>query len=98
MTRIGVSPEATVAVLAMTGTKLPESLSFLKKSRPGWTLSTDPPLAIAAAQTAEMAWFDLVGSPDRATWPLYSGLSRSCHDFGTFFTTAVLVSNDMTPK
>jgi hypothetical protein len=50
--RIGVSPEATVAVLPMTGTNIPASLSFLKKSRPGWALSTEPPLARAAAQTA----------------------------------------------
>src|SRR3546814_19936665 len=61
----------------LTGTKFPASLSFLKKSRPGWTLSIAPPLARAAAQTPEMAWFDCVGSPDKATKPLYSGFSRS---------------------
>ena len=33
-------PLATVAVLAMTGTKLPASLSCLKKSRPSLTLSS----------------------------------------------------------
>ena len=95
--RIGVSPRATVAVLAMTGTKLPASLSCLKKSRPGWALSSEPPLARPAAQTAEMAWFEPVGSPARATWPLYSGFSRSDQSFGTFVTTAVLTSNDRTP-
>src|SRR5512146_2010683 len=90
--RIGVSPEATVAVLPMTGTKLPASLSFLKKSRPGVASSSEPPLAMAAAQTAEMAWLDWVGSPARATWPLYSGLSRSDQSAGTFLTTEVLTS------
>ena len=66
--RIGVSPWATVAVLPMTGTKFPASLSFLNQSRPGWALSSDPPLASAAAQTAETAWFEPVGSPASATW------------------------------
>ena len=95
--RIGVSPDATVAAPAMTGTKLPASFSCLKKSRPGWTSSMDPPLAREAAQTPEMAWLLWVGSPDRATCPLYSGLSRSAQSFGTFLTTAVFVSNARTP-
>ena len=42
--RIGVSPEATVVALPMTGTKFPASFSFLKKSRPGSALSSPPPL------------------------------------------------------
>ena len=37
------------AGLAIVGTKLPASFSCLKKSRPGWALSSDPPLASAAA-------------------------------------------------
>src|SRR5436190_1378782 len=66
--RIGVLPLATVAVLAMTGTKLPASLSFLKKSRPSLTLSRLPPLLERpAAQTADWAWFEASGSPNSAT-------------------------------
>src|ERR1019366_4992234 len=81
--RIGVSPEATVAVLPMTGTRLPAAFSFWKKVRPGWALSSEPPVAMPAAHTAEMAWFETVGSPARAICPLYSGLSRSDQSLGT---------------
>src|SRR5438093_1354052 len=95
--RIGESPDATFAVLAMIGTKLPASLSFLKKSRPGVALSSEPPLAMAAAHTPEIAWFETVGSPARATWPLYSGLRRSLQSCGTLATLAVFTSNARTP-
>ncbi len=92
-------PLATVAVLAMTGTKLPASLSCLKKSRPSLTLSRLPPFDDRpAAHTADWAWFDASGSPNSATLFLYSGLSRSGQSFGTLATTLVLTSNDMTPK
>ena len=61
-------PLATVAVLAMTGTKLPASLSCLKKSRPSLTLSRLPPFDDRpAAQTADWAWFEASGSPNSAT-------------------------------
>ena len=66
--RIGASPEATVAVFAMTGTKLPASFSFLKKSRPCWAESSEPPDGKPEAHTPEMAWLETVGSPARATW------------------------------
>src|SRR5664279_10008 len=94
--RIGVSPEATVAVLPITGTKIPASFSFLKKSRPGWALSTEPPFARAAAQTAETAWFDWVGSPARETVFL-PWARRSDQSCGTVLMTEVLTSKDMTP-
>ncbi len=61
-------PLATVAVLAMTGTKLPASLSSLKKSRPSLTLSRLPLFRDRpAAQTADWAWFEASGSPNSAT-------------------------------
>src|SRR5512144_994949 len=61
--RIGVWPLATVAELAMTGTKLPLSLSCLKKFKPSVTLSRLPPLLERpAAHTADWAWLDAVGS------------------------------------
>ena len=53
---IGVSPEATVAVLAMTGTKLPASLSFLKKCE-----------ALAARCRASRRWRAPEPRPPR--WP-----------------------------
>ena len=83
--------------LAMTGTKLPASFSCLKKSRPFDASSSEPPLASEAAKTAWIAWLEASGSPARATWLAYSGLSRSAQSAGTFGTTAVFTSNASTP-
>ena len=52
---IGVSPEATVPDSAITGTRLPDSFSWAKKSRPAWASSSEPPLASAAAKTEKIA-------------------------------------------
>ena len=80
----------------MTGTKIPASFSFLKKSRPGCALSSEPPLPSAAAQTAETAWFEPVGSPARETVFL-PWVRRSDQSCGTFLMTDVFTSNAMTP-
>jgi hypothetical protein len=61
---------------------MPALLSVLKKSMPGWMSSADPPFASAAAQRPRNAAFALVGSPLRATLPLYAGLFRSLNVFG----------------
>src|SRR4029078_11539116 len=52
---LGVAPWSIVPGLAMVGTRLPASFSFLKKSRPGCALSSEPPLASGAASTAQIA-------------------------------------------
>ena len=83
-----VSPFSTVAGVDWTGLKLPFAFSLPKKSRPGWMLSSEPPLASAAAYTPPKAEPDLVGSPFSATWPLYSGLSRSAKVVGQSLTLA----------
>ncbi len=46
---IGVSPFSIVAGVDSTGLKLPDCFSLPKKSMPGWMLSSEPPLASAAA-------------------------------------------------
>ena len=45
-----------------------------------------PPLASAAAHTPANAEAACVGSPLSATWPLYSGLSRSANVVGQLGT------------
>jgi len=62
--------------------KLPDFFSAAKKSMPGPTSLTEPPLPIDAAMTPETAEFDVNGLPFIATLPLYSGFSRSFHVFG----------------
>ena len=57
--------------------KMPSEFSLWKKSMPGWMLSAEPPLASAVAHTDSKAELALVGSPLRATSPLYIGLSNS---------------------
>ncbi len=52
-------------------------------------LLSEPPLDSAAAKTPEKAALACVGSPFRATSPLYSGLSRSAKVFGQ---TAIFVA------
>ncbi len=59
--RIGVSPLATRALLAITGTKFPAAFNSAKKSRPGCASSSEPPLANPEAYTAWMAWFEAGG-------------------------------------
>ena len=49
---------------------------------PGATLLSEPPFASAAANTPAIAEPDVSGLPFRATWFLYSGLSRSANVFG----------------
>ena len=73
----GVSPEAIVAGVGSTGRKLPAAFSFLKNSRPGSTLSADPPLASAAIITPWKPAEAWVGLPFSATLPLNSGFIRS---------------------
>src|SRR5207244_11591180 len=79
---MGVSPDSTVDGLASTGVKLPLFFRAPKKAMPGLMSSKDPPLASAAANTAEKAAFALVGSPLSATLPLYAGSLRSAKDAG----------------
>ena len=74
---IGVWPDAIVAGAGSTGSRLPLSESFLKKSMPGWMLSAEPPLASAARTTPLKPAPALVGSPLRATLPLYFASARS---------------------
>lgn len=69
-----------------TGTKLPRCLSFLKNSRPGRTSSKEPPLASAAAKSAENAEEDSAGLPLSATLLRYSGRSSSARVLGHFLT------------
>ena len=57
---------------------------------PGWMLSSEPPLASAAAYTAENAALAWVGLPLIATCFLYIGFSRSLNDVGATFTLAGL--------
>ncbi len=78
----GVWPEAMVAGVGSTGRKLPAALSCLKKSTPLVTSPAVPPLASEAICTPAKAAPALVGSPLRATLPLYAGLSRSASDVG----------------
>ena len=53
-------------------------------------LSSEPPLASAAAYTAENAALAWVGLPLIATCFLYIGFSRSLNDVGATFTLAGL--------
>ena len=73
----GVWPDSIVAAVGSVGRKLPAFFSELKKSMPGLMSSAEPPLASELMTTPEKAAPAWVGSPFRATLPLYSGLSRS---------------------
>ena len=73
----GVWPDSMVAGVGSTGRKLPASLSLRKNSTPGAMSSAEPPCDSATISTPENAAPAWVGSPLRATLPLYSGLSRS---------------------
>ena len=53
-------------------------------------LLSEPPLASAAAYTAENAALACVGLPLIATWFLYIGLSRALNEVGATFTLAGL--------
>ena len=64
--------------------KLPDFFNCEKKSMPGPTSFTEPPLPSDAAKTPATAEFDVSGLPFSATLPLYSGFSRSFHVFGGF--------------
>ena len=44
-----------------------------------------------------IAWFDARGSPASATWPLYSGFSRSAQSAGAFGTRSLFTRKDITP-
>src|SRR4029078_7547047 len=95
---IGVAPWSIVPGLAIVGTRFPAVFSFLKKSRPGWALSSEPPgCESAAAETAWIAWLLTRGSPARATWLLCDASSRSFQSCGGLLTTALFVSNAGTP-
>ena len=83
---IGVWPDATVCWFAWTGIQLPALFSLAKKSIPGPTLVSEPPLASAAANTPATAEPDVRGEPFNATWFLYSGFKRSWNVFGGFLT------------
>ena len=95
---IGVCPDAIVCGVACTGRKLPALFSCAKKSIPGPMSLSPPPFAIDAEKTPATADPDESGLPLSATLFLYSGLSRSFHDFGTFETTAVFTPNEVTPQ
>src|SRR5690348_4225743 len=85
---IGVAPAAMVAAVPFVLLRMPSEFNFLKKSMPGCTLSAEPPLARATAQTALNAALACVGSPLRATLPLYIGLSSALNVVGQTLTLA----------
>ena len=87
-----------VCGVAWTGRKLPTLFSCWKKSIPGPMSERLPPLASEAEKTPATADPDESGLPLRATLFLYSGLSRSFHDFGAFGMTAWLTPNEVTPQ
>ena len=66
-----------MAVVTSIFSRLPAFWSLLKKSMPGWKLSSEPPDCTAAMPTAAKAAPACVGSPFMATAPLYAGLRRS---------------------
>ena len=57
-----------------------------------WDVKLPPPGLLPGVGTSAA-----VGSPARAIWFLYSGLSRSAQSCGTFLTTCVLTSKVITP-
>src|ERR1051326_3973742 len=83
---IGVEPCSIVDSPDCVELYSPLALSLAKKSMPGWMLSIEPPVARAAAHTAQNAAFAAVGSPLMATFPLYAatfaGLTRSANEVG----------------
>src|SRR5438045_2216307 len=89
----GVAPWSIVPGFAIVGTRFLAAASFLKKSSPGWALSSEPPFASAAAKTALYAWLDTRGSPASATLFLKSAPRRSFQSFGLVVTMVLLISN-----
>ncbi len=87
---MGVWPDATVCGVVCTGMKLPDFFRAAKKSMPGPTSWSEPPLPSEAAMTPETAELEVSGLPFMATWPLYSGLVRSFHVVGGLLTSALL--------
>ena len=78
--------------------KLPAFFSSWKKSIPGWTLLSEPPLASAAANTPETAEFEVSGLPLSATLFLYAGFSRSLKVFGAGLTRFELKPIEIAPQ
>src|SRR5512133_1072838 len=94
---IGHSPFSIVDVLGATARNWPASISFLKKSTPGWGLASSPPLAYADAKTTIFAVADSRGSFMQIV-SLYSGLRRSCQVWGTFLTISAFTVKAIAPQ
>ncbi|MOA16665.1 hypothetical protein D3C78_1368880 [compost metagenome] len=96
---IGVAPWASVPALPMTGRKLPALLRSAKYFRPASPASLPDfaPVERPAARTPRIAWLEARGSPASATWPAYSGFSRSAQSVGELATRSLFTRKDITP-
>src|SRR5262245_66374290 len=73
----GVWPEAIVAGVGSTGSRLPAVLSWSKNETPFEMSSAEPPLASAAMRTPFSPACAVLGLPFSAIMPLYLGSSMS---------------------